>query len=113
MLEGVAMKEIPLLKLFLVGLCTITFSIYSYYLVLSLLPQHEVIQSISWVEAGVKDLSLRTEPANNSSAMRSLDLGERLELLAEEDNWLKVRDAQGNNGWVYRPYVVLSPPGLQ
>jgi hypothetical protein len=113
LLEGVAMKQIPLLKLFLVGLCTITFSVYGFYLAVSLLPKHVVTQANTWLEAGVQELKLRQEPGTSSTAVRSLDLGERLRLLSEQDNWLEVQDEKGNQGWVYRPYVVSTPPGLQ
>ncbi len=105
--------RVPLVKLFLFGLCTITFSVYGYYLVLSLWPQQPVLEPAPWVQIAAPELKLQEEPSKDAPVVKSLQFGERLQLLGEKDNWLNVRDESGDSGWVSRLYVVLSPPGLQ
>jgi len=113
-LKGVVrLRQVPLLKLFLLGLCSITFGIYSYYLVHSLTPKPQVISASSWGEVAVAELQLREKPSTDSQIIKRLGFGQRIQLLGEQENWFMVQDSQGQTGWVYRTYVVFSPPGLQ
>ncbi len=105
--------RVPLVKLFLFGLGAITFGIYGYYLILSLYPQQPAVETAVWVQVAAPELKLRQEPADEARAVKSMKLGDQLQVLGEKENWLNVRDEQGNSGWVSRLYIVLSPPGLQ
>lgn len=115
------MTRIPLLKLFLVGLCTMTLGIYGYFLILSVLssPGNGVERSANtiftdkWVQVAEPDLKLREEPSSNSVVINRYGFGQRLQLVAEAGNWFEITDAAGQIGWVQREKVVFTPPGLQ
>jgi N-acetylmuramoyl-L-alanine amidase len=48
----------------------------------------------------IDGLNFRTGPSKSGELIRGLDEGEKLEYLATEDGWYKVKDADGNEGFV-------------
>lgn len=45
-------------------------------------------------------LNLREQPRTNSNSIKKLKKGTSLELLEEASGWYRVRDADGDEGWV-------------
>lgn len=107
------MRQPPLVKLFFLGLCSVMFSVYTFFLVQSLLPHQGMFSQARWVQVSAPDLRLREEPALEAPVVKHLYFGEKVELLTERGNWLEVQDDRGYTGWVNRQHVVYSPPGLQ
>lgn len=56
--------------------------------------------SIGTVTVLVDGLNFRTEPSRDAELIRGLDAGEKLALLAEQADWLKVRDSANVVGYV-------------
>lgn len=52
------------------------------------------------LEITTQGLNLRTEPDRGSASVRGLNRGEVVTLLAEQNGWYQVRDAQGAVGWI-------------
>ncbi|MDD7140314.1 MAG: SH3 domain-containing protein [Clostridium sp.] len=52
--------------------------------------------------------ALRKESKANAKLIHSLTLGEELEILLYNDAWVKVRDMDGKEGYVYRGYISLT-----
>lgn len=53
-------------------------------------------------------LNLREEPGSDAPLLMTLSSGDRLEQLAEpEEDWVKVKTADGTVGYVYAPYVTI------
>ena len=51
---------------------------------------------------------LRKESKTSAKAIHSLTLGEELEILLYNDAWVKVRDGDGKEGYVYRGFISLT-----
>ena len=107
------MRQSPLFKLFFLGLFSLTFSLYAFYVVQSVLPHHVAFASARWVQVGVPNLHLREGPETGAPLIKDLYFGEKMELLSEQDDWMEVQDARGYTGWVSRQFVLYSPPGIQ
>lgn len=105
--------RVPLLKLFLGGLCTITLGIYTYFLVLSLTPTRPAVTPANWVVVISQELNMRESPDTGAPVLKKLQLGQQVELVSEAENWFEVKDTQGQVGWIYRTSAAYSPPGLQ
>ncbi len=71
-------------------------------------PQEEFVQLL-WTSTSV---NLRTEPSTDSQVIMVLTEGARLELLGEEEGWVKVNFA-GQEGYVSTDYVTDEEPQEQ
>ena len=60
----------------------------------------EATQDQQTLEITTQGLNLRTEPDRGSASVRGLNRGEVVTLLAEQNGWYQVRDAQGAVGWI-------------
>ena len=107
------MGRIPWLKLFLIGLFSLTLSVYVYYVALSLLPNPTAIAVEKWVENTISEGRLRERPASGAQVVKRLQYGEKLQLISEQENWMEVIAVTGEKGWVFRSNIVYSPPGMQ
>ena len=55
---------------------------------------------------GTKSVGLRVKPTKSSKAIRTLQAGDQLEVIAKGKTWLKVRDNKtGKTGYVAAEYV--------
>jgi hypothetical protein len=52
---------------------------------------------------------LKAQPYNQAKTMRLLSEGDRLTILLETPAWLRVQTAEGEQGWVYRLMLEVSP----
>ncbi|PYX08517.1 MAG: ligand-binding protein SH3, partial [Acidobacteria bacterium] len=51
----------------------------------------------------------KAEPYNKSKTMRLLSQGDQLTVLVETPAWLRVQTASGEQGWVYRLMLEVTP----
>lgn len=107
------MRNIALFKHLTILFCLITFSIYIYFLGISLSLHPFSFSKVRWVQVSDSDIQLAEKPVSNAKHIKRLHLGERLEILTEQPDWFEVRDSRGYIGWVSRRTVVYFPPGLQ
>ena len=68
--------------------------------------------AVQTARVSANSLNLRLEASTIASNVRMLSGGETLTLLGEEReqggySWVKVRDSQGNTGWVVKTYITL------
>lgn len=77
-------------------------------------PVQETVQqpAVQTARVSANSLNLRSEASTIASNIRMLSGGETLTLLGEENaqggySWVKVRDSQGNTGWVVKTYITL------
>jgi uncharacterized protein YgiM (DUF1202 family) len=61
--------------------------------------------TIGTVRVTATTLNVRAEPSTTATAIAQLRKGERLPLLAAGDEWMKVRLASGEIGWVAKQHV--------
>jgi len=73
--------------------------------------EHQMQQQQSLHTARVKSASadLKAEPYNKSKTMRLLSQGDQLTVLVETPAWLRVQTASGEQGWVYRLMLEVTP----
>lgn len=76
-------------------------------LLLAGMPQHAQAQAQSFLTSAA-NVRLRTEPSETSSVVQMLTLGTRLELAEpqRQGEWLPVRTAGGDSGWIAGRLVV-------
>jgi len=60
-----------------------------------------------WLSVAVRNGALRQQPMPFGKVVASLGYGERVDVLAEQGLWLKVRDqGQGREGWMHRASLI-------
>ena len=57
-------------------------------------------------------LNVRREPSTRAAVVGKAKRGERLEVLAEQGDWMHVRQTGGSEGWVAARYVARDEPCL-
>lgn len=74
-------------------------------------PQTETNRQMARVTATA--LNVRPDPSTNNQRIDVLLQGQTVEVLAEQNNWLQIKLADGRTGWIYGAYVsrFFSPPG--
>ncbi len=55
-------------------------------------------------------ITLRRSPSTKSNILEMLPTGTKLYRLQSNQNWIKVRTPQGNEGWVLKRYTMTSKP---
>ncbi|WP_267928616.1 SH3 domain-containing protein [Desulfolithobacter dissulfuricans] len=97
------------------------------FLVVLFAGYEQVFGSIRMVSIAKNSVNMRSGPGTQCKVLWELDKGYPLQVLRTKGNWYKVRDFEGDTGWVYRPltsrksYVVVkkniinirSGPGLR
>lgn len=58
-------------------------------------------------------VALRDGPADTAAALKTLESGAALEVLERAGNFVRVRDAQGVEGWMDARYLSAEPPARQ
>ncbi|HEV2732126.1 MAG TPA: SH3 domain-containing protein, partial [Terriglobales bacterium] len=73
--------------------------------------EHQMQQRQGLHAARVKSASadLKAEPYNRSKTMRLLSQGDQLTVLVETPAWLRVKTTSGEQGWVYRLMLEVTP----
>lgn len=108
------MKQARVLKIFVYCVGLIFIGIYAYFIILALQPAVTLTgKAPVWAEVSVQSVNLHSQPDFDSHIVSIQYWGHRLTIIKEAQNWLEVRDENGQVGWVYREYTVLSPPGLE
>jgi hypothetical protein len=54
-------------------------------------------------------LPLRAEPTAEAAVVKTVESGEKLEVIERQENFAHVRDAQGNEGWVDGRWLATQP----
>ncbi|MDF1615393.1 SH3 domain-containing protein [Desulfurivibrio dismutans] len=80
-----------------------------FFTVLFLLGLVSVAQAIEMVSVDRPKINMRSGPGTNHSILWELGKGYPLMIIGRQDNWLKVRDFEGDEGWVYQPLVGRTP----
>lgn len=55
------------------------------------------------------ELRLRREPNFDSEVITTIDVGTKLKLIPESDDWYKVIKFKGITGYVYANYIIQQP----
>jgi len=63
-----------------------------------------------YLTVGTNLAGYHRKPSRQSERVSEVVDGQIVELLLERDNWAFLRQADGYLGWVYRPYLIDSPP---
>jgi SH3-like domain-containing protein len=56
-----------------------------------------------FVRVKVETANLRTGPTANAEPIRYAHENEPLRVVARQDDWIQVRDFEGQSGWIYEP----------
>ncbi len=65
--------------------------------------------AIEMVSVDRPKINMRSGPGTNHSILWELGQGYPLMVIGRQGNWLRVRDFEGDRGWVYRPLVGRAP----
>lgn len=78
-----------------------------------------LLTSLAWLAAPVAALemvsidrpkvNMRSGPGTKYSTLWELGKGYPLMVVSRKGNWLKVRDFENDEGWIYRPLVAKKP----
>lgn len=74
-----------------------------------LLLQAGVSHAQSMVSVNTNTLNMREAPSTGSPVMWKLSRGYPLQVVERKGNWLKVRDFEGDDGWVSRSLTARKP----
>ncbi len=61
---------------------------------------NKAVPGVSTVVVLIDGLNFRAEPAADAKALRGLDKGEKLKLLATKETWYQVQASNGKVGWI-------------
>lgn len=56
----------------------------------------------------VSVLNLRSNPGTSSKVIGSMTRGDKLSIIDNSGDWLKVQTSDGETGWAYSPYITVS-----
>jgi len=59
---------------------------------------------------GVMQITMRTDPGVENKVVAMVDSGDTLEILQRNDEWSRVRNAKGKEGWVLTRYLTSEMP---
>ena len=68
--------------------------------------QESEINSKKLLIVNIETLRLRSGPSTNHEILERLSFGSVIEVLKEQNDWLKVITSDGNSGWVHGDYVI-------
>lgn len=74
-----------------------------------LMLQGGLAQAQSMVSVDTNTLNMREGPTTSSQVLWKLSRGYPLEVVQRQGNWLKVRDFEGDDGWVSRSLTASKP----
>ncbi|ADH86989.1 SH3 domain-containing protein [Desulfurivibrio alkaliphilus] len=80
-----------------------------FFAVLFLLGLVTAAQAIEMVSVDRPKINMRSGPGTNHSILWELGKGYPLMVIGRQGNWMKVRDFEGDEGWVYQPLVGRTP----
>jgi hypothetical protein len=66
-------------------------------------------QDLHVARVKTSNADLKAEPYNQSKTVRLLTQGDQLTVLVETPAWLRVHTPSGEQGWVYRPMLEVTP----
>ena len=66
-------------------------------------------QARSMVSIARAEVHMRDGPGTRHEALWKLSQGYPLQVLGRQGNWIRVRDFEADQGWVYRPLVNKTP----
>jgi SH3-like domain-containing protein len=81
----------------------------SLLLALFLLLLNPLAQAREMVSVNRPELNMRSGAGTNHEVVWVLARGYPLQVVARQGNWLKVRDFENDEGWVYRPMTGRTP----
>ncbi len=79
-------------------------------LTLLLLPGMQQAWGQTFYVADTVEITLRTGPSSGHRVTKMISSDEPLEVLEEQENWLRVRTRKGDEGWVLKRYVSQETP---
>lgn len=69
----------------------------------------DAAQATEMVSVDRPKINMRSGPGTNHSILWELGRGYPLMVIGRQGNWLRVRDFEGDEGWVYQPLVGRTP----
>lgn len=82
-------------------------------LAIPVLALYGLLLSSAWAQSMVSVnrpvLNMRSGPGTDKPVLWALAQGYPLQVLTRKGNWLRVKDFEGDLGWVYRPLVNSTP----
>ncbi len=79
------------------------------FVLLFLLCPAAVVQAVEMVSVDRPEINMRSGPGIHYPVLWELGQGYPLMVVGRQGNWLKVKDFENDEGWVYRPLVGHTP----